>query len=237
MENWTQRIFLAPCRHMNGVVKRLFFNKELTNMRFVALWVAMLSSGVFTQTSLAQEKPLIAPDVKPQVVDESLIDTENFEVGGFVGVINIEDFESSILLGGRIAYHLSEHFFFEGIYAIAEGGETSFEKLGNVQLLTDSDRDYSYYSFGFGVNTPGQLFLPGNYTFNTNFYLAGGIGATTFAGDDRFTYSFGAGYQVLLTDWIALHITAKEHVYKVDLLGEEKNSFNSEFSSGLTFFF
>ncbi len=45
------------------------------------------------------DRPLIEPDVRPQKVDEALIDTENFEIGAFAGIINIEDFESSFLWG------------------------------------------------------------------------------------------------------------------------------------------
>ena len=238
MENWIERVLLINQTNWQALTLTLKFKKLISALLLIISW--LFPVHVFADAvmgDIAEQKPLIEPDVRPQVVDESVIDTENFELGGFVGVINIEDFESSILLGGRLAYHLSEHFFFEGIYGVAEGGETSFEKLGNVQLLSNSDRDYSYYSFGLGVNTPGQLFLPGNYTFNTNFYLVGGIGATEFGGDKRTTFNFGAGYQVLLNDWLAFHVTAREHIYEIDILGEEKNSFNAEFSSGLSFFF
>lgn len=64
------------------------------------------------------DRPLIEPDVRPQKVDEALIDTENFEIGAFAGIINIEDFESSFLWGGKLTYHLSETFFFEANVAL-----------------------------------------------------------------------------------------------------------------------
>jgi outer membrane beta-barrel protein len=185
---------------------------------------------------VAQDKPLIEPDVRPQVVDESLIDSENFELGTFVGVINIEDFESSLVYGARLAYHLSEGLFFEANYGMAEAGETSFEKLGNVQLL--SDRDYSYYNFGLGYNIlPGEAFFAGKYAFNTNFYLVAGVGSTDFAGDSELTANFGAGYQILLNDWLSIHFSAREHLYRTEITGEEKLVFNSEFSTGLSVFF
>ena len=41
------------------------------------------------------------------------IDTENFEAGLFVGTISIEDFGSSLLYGGRFAYHFTEDVFAE----------------------------------------------------------------------------------------------------------------------------
>ena len=168
------------------------------------------------------DRPLIEPDVRPQKVDEALIDTENFEIGAFAGIINIEDFESSFLWGGKLTYHLSETFFFEANVGFAEGGETSFEKLaGDVQVLSDEDRDYRYYNINIGMNVlPGEAFLTENYAFNTNFYLIGGAGATDFAGDTRFTFNVGAGYQVLLTDSVSIHLGVREHFYRIDVLGE-----------------
>lgn len=185
------------------------------------------------------DRPLIEPDVRPQKVDEALIDTENFEIGAFAGIINIEDFESSFLWGGKLTYHLSETFFFEANVGFAEGGETSFEKLaGDVQVLSDEDRDYRYYNINIGMNVlPGEAFLTENYAFNTNFYLIGGAGATDFAGDTRFTANVGAGYQVLLTDSVSIHLGVREHFYRIDVLGEEKTSLNTEVSGGLSVFF
>jgi|TARA_B100001057_G_scaffold477903_1_gene547727 outer membrane beta-barrel protein len=194
---------------------------------------------IATATQAQDDRPLIEPDVTPVPVTEALIDTENFEIGAFVGVLNIEDFESSLLYGGKLTYHLSESFFFEAGVGFAEGGETSFEKLaGNVEVLTDSERDYSYYNINLGYNVlPGEAFFTENYAFNTNFYLIAGAGATDFAGDTRFTLNAGAGYQVLLTDSVAVQIGVRQHYYRIDVLGAEKTSMNTEVSTGLSVFF
>ena len=212
--------------------------------RVLLVCMASVCAAMFAGSAMADDRPLIEPDVKPQKVDEALIDNENFELGVFAGFLNIEDFETSTLWGVRLAYHLSERFFVEGNIGFAEAGETSFEKLsGNVQLLSDSDRDYQYYNVNFGYNIlPGEAFFKGlfsdqTYALNTNFYLIAGAGATDFAGDNRFTANFGAGYQVLLNDWLALHLNFREHLYDIDVLGESKTSLNTEFSSGLSIFF
>jgi outer membrane beta-barrel protein len=137
-----------------------------------------------------------------------------------------------------LAYHLSEDIFFEANAGFADAGETSAEQLGQVQLLTNSQRDYEYYNVSVAYKLlPGQAYFARRYAFNTNFYLIMGLGATEFADDSRFTVNYGAGYQVLFTDSLAWHISARQHIYKIDLLGEEKNSVNTEFSSGLSFFF
>ena len=200
-----------------------------------------LAAGLCTAAAgqAQEDRPLIEPDVTPVPVTEALIDTENFEIGAFVGLLNIEDFESSLLYGGKLTYHLSESFFFEAGVGFAEGGETSFEKLaGDVEGLTDSERDYSYYNINLGYNVlPGEAFLTENYAFNTNFYLIAGAGATEFAGDTRFTLNAGAGYQVLLTDSVSVHFGVRQHFYDIDVLGEEKTSVNTEVSTGLSVFF
>lgn len=184
-------------------------------------------------------QPMIEPDVSPVPVDEALIDTEDFEIGIFAGVLSIEDFESSLLYGARLSYHLSETLFFELDAGFAEGGQTSFEKLaGNVQVLSDSEREYSYYSINLGYNVlPGEAFFSENYAFNTNFYLIGGAGATEFAGDTRFTVNVGAGYQILLTDSVAIHLGLRQHYFRMDALGAEKTSINTEVSTALSVFF
>lgn len=210
--------------------------------KHIFLKAAFVAGGVMASAAVTAQddsRPLIEPDVQPQAVNEALIDTENFEIGVFSGIMNIEDFESSFLWGGKLTYHLSERFFFEANVGFAEGGETSFERLaGNVQVLSDEDRDYRYYNVNLGINIlPGEAFLTENYAFNTNFYLVGGAGATDFAGDNRFTANVGAGYQVLLTDGIAVQLTVREHLYRIDVLGEEKTSMNTEVSAGLSVFF
>lgn len=214
MENRTKHLFLKPA----------------------CLAAGLCVAGV---AQAQDDRPLIEPDVTPVPVTEAMIDTENFEIGALVGVLNIEDFESSLLYGGKLTYHLSESFFFEAGIGFAEGGETSFEKLaGNVEVLTDSERDYSYYNINLGYNVlPGEAFLTENYAFNTNFYLIAGAGATDFAGDTRFTLNAGAGYQVLLTDSVAVHIGVRQHYYRIDVLGAEKTSMNTEVSTGLSVFF
>ncbi len=210
--------------------QRIFLKLGLT----ITLTMSLSLSGI----SLAQDRPLIEPDVEPIVIKEALIDSENFEVGAFVGTINIEDFESSLIYGARLAYHLSEDVFFEANMGFADAGETSAEQLGQVQILTNDERDYTYYNVSVGYNIlPGQAYFARSYTFNTNFYLLMGIGATEFADDNRFTINYGAGYQVLLNDALAWHVSARQHLYKIDLLGEEKNSINTELSTGLSIFF
>ncbi len=215
METRSQRIFLKP-----------------------VLASLLVVTVTMSNTSLAQDRPLIEPDVEPIVIKEALIDSENFEIGAFVGTINIEDFESSLVYGARLAYHLSEDIFFEANYGVADAGETSAEQLGQVQILTNDQRDYTYYNVNVAYNIlPGQAYVARRYAFNTNFYLIMGLGATEFADDKRLTVNYGAGYQVLLNDVFAWHVSARQHMFEIDLLGDEKININTEMSTGISIFF
>ncbi len=185
------------------------------------------------------DKPVIDPQVERREVRRTRIDTEDFELGAYVGMLSIEDFESNVVYGARLAYHLTEDFFLEATVGQSRAGRTSYENLsGSADLLTDSERDYTYYALSLGWNAlPGEIFLGENRAYNTSFYLVAGIGNTTFAGDDRFTVSGGFGYRILPADWIAVHFDVRDHVYDIDLLGEKKIVNNLEAHLGLSIFF
>ena len=99
-----------------------------------------------------------------------------------------------------------------------DGGLTSFEVLsGGARLITDSERTLTYYNLNVGYNIlPGEVFFGEGRAYNTNLYLIAGLGSTTFAGDDRFTVNFGAGYRFLLTDSVALHLDFRDHLFDID---------------------
>jgi outer membrane beta-barrel protein len=190
-------------------------------------------------TGEPDQKPIIDPQVERREIKRPRIDTEDFELGAYVGILSIEDFESNAVYGARLAYHLTEDFFLEGTYGRSRAGRTSYENLsGSADLLSDDERDYSYYALSLGWNAlPGEIFIGKNRAYNTAFYLIAGIGSTTFAGDDRFTVNGGFGYRVLPADWIAVHFDVRDHVFDTDLLGEKKIVNNLEAHLGLSIFF
>ncbi len=182
---------------------------------------------------------VVDPEVARREIKEPAIDREDFEIGGYVGIMSIEDFGSDVSYGLRIAYHITEGFFVEATVGQSEGGLTSFEVLsGGARLITDDERVLTYYNLNVGYNIlPGEVFMGEGRAYNTNLYLIAGLGSTTFAGDDRFTVNVGAGYRFLLTDSVALHIDFRDHLFDIDLLGEEKTAHNLEGHLGFTVFF
>ena len=185
------------------------------------------------------QPPVIEPELERREITPADIDTENFEVGVFAGQISMEDFGVNTVVGARFAYHVTEKLFVELAGGRSEAEETSFERLsGAAQLLTDDERDYSYYHVSLGYNLlPGEGFIGRNRAMNTALYVIGGVGNTSFAGDDRFTFNVGLGVRVLPLDWLAVHADVRDHIFDIDLLGHEKTTHNLEAHVGVTFFF
>jgi outer membrane beta-barrel protein len=216
--------------------------------RFLVLFLA-LTLGVGSLTGCGRDRlvraddttqpPVIEPDVERREIEPPRIDTEDFEVGILVGQLSVEDFGVNTVSGARFAYHVTEGFFVELAAGKADTELTSFERLsGAAQLLTDSEREYSYYNVSLGYNIfPGEHFIGKNRAMNTQTYVIGGVGKTTFAGDDRFTINFGIGMRLMPLDWLAIHGDIRDHVFDIDLLGQEKTSHNLEATLGVTFFF
>lgn len=182
---------------------------------------------------------IIAPDLERRVISVDKIDSENWELGFYTGVMGIEDFGTNSVSGFRLAYHISENWFAESTYGATEAGETSFETLsGATEILTDDQRELTYYDLSIGYNLfQGEIFVGSNRAYNTNFYLTAGAGNTDFAEDSYFTYSLGFGGRLFFTDWFSIHGDLKAKSFSHELLGEEKNIINLEPHLGMTFFF
>lgn len=184
-------------------------------------------------------EPLVVRETDRRQVEVDELDKENIEIGAYGGVLSVEDFGTNSVVGFRAAYHVTEDFFVEGYYAQTTIGQTSFEKLsGGARLLTDDERDVSYYNLGIGYNLfPGEAFVGNRWAFKGSLYLYAGVGSTEFGGDDNFTVTGGVGYRLIATDWLAFHVDVRDHVFDSDLLGQEESKHNVEFSGGITFFF
>ena len=246
MENWFQHIFLVRssvdiARLGMGRLMQVFAQSIILVAAVLAAPLALAGSPDENRAGENSEsrEEVIAVDLEREPVNVGNIDAADFELGAFYGVLSIEDFGTDSVVGLRAAYHVSENLFLEGTYAESTAGDTSFELLsGSAQLLTDDQRDYSYYNVSLGYSIlPGETFIAKRWAFNSALYLIAGIGSTEFAGDDHFTINFGAGYRILFNDWSALHIDVRDHLFDSDLLGESKTVHNIELSLGLSFFF
>ena len=188
---------------------------------------------------IIQQEPIIQPEVKRREVKDSDITSHNFEMTAGIGLLSIEDFGVNTVFVARLDYHVTEDFFVEGSIGFSTAGTTSYETLsGGVSLLTDSERDYTYYTVSLGYNLlPGEAFLGRNHAYNTALYLIAGAGVTDFAGDNHFTITTGAGYRINVTDKIGVHLDVRNHIFNIDVTGVNKSSNNLETTLGITYLF
>jgi len=201
--------------------------------------MASLSFGVGIAVAQdGDEAPqVIEPKVERRDIDVAAIDTEDFELTGFVGLMGVEDFESNAVYGARLAYHISEWLFAEATYGMTEVGTSSFEKLGGGAVLL-ADRDLTYYDLSVGYNLfPGEVFFGSKRAWNSSVYLLGGLGSTDFAGDNQFTVTFGFGIKVLPTDYIAVRLEARDYMFDTEVTGEKKTTHNLQTTLNVSWFF
>jgi outer membrane beta-barrel protein len=181
---------------------------------------------------------VIDPDVERRKIKVPQIRSHNVEFGIQYGALSVENFGTNPVYGFTAAYHITEDFFFQGAFGRSQAGRTSFETLSNINLLTPSERYFTYYDLSLGYNfLPGEVFLGRKTAMTSAFYVLGGIGSTDFAGDSKFTVNFGGGYRVLPTDWMAVHIGVEDHVFQSSLLGVDKLTNNLEVVIGASVFF
>lgn len=227
MASWLRLFLLNTAR--TTVVSMVFFSS------------ASINAEEKTAPLKIESEQLIQPEIERRVVELDKIDTENFEATLFTGILSIEDFGVNSVTGARLAYHINEDIFVEGTYALSSAGKTSYEYLsGAPLLLTPEEREIEYYNVSLGYNLlPGESFITRNTSFNSAVYIIAGMGNTTFAGADRLTINVGGGYRLLASDWLALHIDVRDHIFDMDknLVGEEKTAHNLEVTLGISAFF
>lgn len=182
---------------------------------------------------------VIEPNVARRKIKTPKIDNENWELGAGYGFMSIDDFGTGPTVAANITFHVTEDFFFRGDLGQSTAGRTSFETLGgDIELLTGNQRHFTYYSLSLGYNfLPGEVFLGRKTAMNSGFYTLIGVGSVKFAGDNHLALNFGAGFRVLPTDWLAIHLGVQDRVFDSDLLGETKVTNNIETLLSATVFF
>jgi outer membrane beta-barrel protein len=223
---------------MENRIQRIFLSLSLLGACLV--WATpSLAEDKKTPAVNGELDKIITPDIKRRHIKEADLDSEDFEVGLYYGLLSLEDFGSNPVAGVKFAYHITEDFFVQANYATSEAQKTSYELLsGGVELLTKDQRSVSYYNIGFGYNLlPGQVYISEKWHFNTGIYFLAGAGNTQFAEKDYFTYNLGAGFKFYATDWLLLDLSMRNYSFTHELFGVSKKTNNLESRFGISLFF
>ena len=185
----------------------------------------------------AEQEQVIKPNIFRRDILVPKIDTEDFEITAFYGVLDVEDFGSEPVVGIRAAYHVTEDFFVEATYGESEVKDDSFRRLG-LPLFPQETQDVEYYALSIGYNIlPGEVFLGRNIAMSSSFYVLAGVGNVEFIDEDEFAYHAGVGLKVLPTDWLSMRFDFRDYIYETDLLGENEFTHNLEATFNLGVFF
>jgi outer membrane beta-barrel protein len=193
-------------------------------------------------SSATSAGPAVEPPIVPQVerrdVTPPRIPSNDLELGLFAGTYSMQNFGAHSVRGLRVGYAITEDFFVEGVYAKTQFTDEQFRPMLPGGLFEKPVQDLSYYNLSVGVNVlPGEVFILGRHARPSALYLLGGVGSTKVATQKRQTLHFGAGYRVYVSDWVALQLDARDHIFSLDLLGKRQDTHNLEFTGGLTITF
>jgi outer membrane beta-barrel protein len=185
------------------------------------------------------EPSIVEPQVTRRVVKTPKIKSKDFELGAYFGALSIQDFGTNAVYGVSGAYHVSEDIFLQGYVGRSKAGTTSLEDVfPDITVVSESGRRFTYYDLDVGYNVlPGEIFLGRGRAFNSALYVTVGMGDVKFADKDQFALNFGVGERLLITDWLALHLDVRDHIFETDLTGRTKNVDNIEATLGLTVFY
>jgi len=185
------------------------------------------------------EPSIVEPQVTRREVKTPKIKSKDFELGAYFGALSIQDFGTNAVYGVSGAYHVSEDIFLQGYVGRSKAGTTSLEDVfPDITVVSESGRRFTYYDLDVGYNVlPGEIFLGRGRAFNSALYVTVGMGDVKFADKDQFALNFGVGERLLITDWLALHLDVRDHIFETDLTGRTKNVDNIEATIGLTVFY
>ena len=237
MATWRKRVLLGRSHVSPAFGGRLAACVGLA--AGVALFAGQSVRADAASVGWLENEPLDPIEVERRKVSLDDIDTEDFRIGVYGGVMSMQDFGVDTVEGVTGAYHVTEDIYLEGVYFRSKLGLTSFERLsGGARLLTDAERDLSHYGVNVGIDLlPGESHIGPWAVVNSALYVLGGVGSTDYGGDERFTVTMGFGYRLLATDWFALHLDVRDHLLESDLLGKNEKVHNVELQTGLTVFF
>jgi outer membrane beta-barrel protein len=215
--------------------------QQLLLIAFLSTSFITLSTPAWADGGDVDINPIIVvePDNTQREAYEAQIESEFFELGAYAGILAIEDFGSSSVLGLKAAFHATEDFFLQANYGKAEAGSSTAEYyFGDNEISIIKDRAYRYYNLLVGYNLfPGETFVTQDLTFNSAFYLVAGAGNTDFADDNHFTITVGSGYRIILKDWLTVNGDFRDHSFEAENGPKTKRTHNLVFSTGLTAFF
>ena len=216
-------------------------NISAGNLLTAMVGTVLLAAGLW-RPAVAQDAPVTPDAVEPRVerreLDVAALGSENFEVTGYLGYMNVEDFGSDIVFGARLAWHLTPALFLEGSYGQVDAGRSSVERAGGGNPLSGESSNLKYYDASLGWNVlPGEVFVGEGKAWNSAFYVIGGLGAVDFADDSEFAVNVGFGFRVLPRDNVSVRAEFRDYIFESSAVGGSNTTHNLQATLNLGWYF
>lgn len=201
----------------------------------------MLGLAITTNTygdDTSKPVTVIDPDKAVTTVQAAAIDTEHFELGPYVGLLSVEDFNSNPVTGISFSYHIHRKFIAQINYGLSTVDQAAFEEVAGGDFLAKEDYDFKYVNILAGYNLlDGRSFLGKRHKFNSAIYLMAGVADVSFAGNDNTGMVFGVNYKAVITDWLTLNLDFRDTIVNREFLNDEKKTNNTELLLGVSALF
>lgn len=207
--------------------------------RSVKILACLIGLGTAVHT-YGDSKPVtvIEPDKKMPSVQVAAIDTEKFELGAYVGLLSVEDFNTNPVTGISFTYHINSKFIAQANYGVSTVGKAAFEKVAGGNFLAEDDYDFEYVNLLAGYNLlDGRSFLGKRHKFNSAIYLLAGVADVSFAGNDKTGMVIGASYRAVVTDWMTINLDLRDTIVDREFLDDKKKTNNTEMVIGVNALF
>lgn len=217
--------------------------KTIINVIGSAL-LAVATLPAYAQTiGDAAEKSVttIAPEKKVDKVSSAKIDTERFELGIYTGYISIQNFDSNWLFGIQGSYHIQPRLVANIYIAQSSGAQARFERElqgtdGN--FIPNRDDGFQYMGIGLSYNLLNARSFSGNKRkYDSYISIDTAVENVEFAGESNIGLMIGTTYKTVLTDWLTVNISFKDHIVERSALGvrEEQSTLTQNIEASLGF--
>lgn len=195
------------------------------------LRAGFLSLGILSVPALAEESSDKGLDINKEI----------FELGAYLGIVNIEDFTSELVPGISLTFRASEDFFIQYNYLQISKVDLSLyeDQAAAPVYFTGKGRKFSHYDLLLGYNIfQGEFFKADAKTSLSTLYVVLGAGETSFGKESRFSYTTGLGYQIGLTKHLNINVDYKNYIYDSSvILDQDKTVNTTQISTGINYIF
>lgn len=183
---------------------------------------------------------VIQPAEQTTSIRPAVIDGGQFEFGPYVGFLSVEDFNTNLVAGLSLSYHVNSRLLAQFNYGRSTTERATFEDISGdgENFLSEGDRDFHYQSLLAGYNLmPGRSFLGERRKFNSYIYLMAGAGRVSFAGEDNTGLVLGINYKTVLREWLTVNLDFRDVIVDRAFLGNNKTTHNIEMTLGISALF